>query len=49
VTPGRLADLVAVDGDPLQDIMLLQDVQRVKLVLKGGTVCIDRRVEQMVH
>ena len=49
VTPGRYADLVAVDGDPLQDITLLQDVQRIKLVLKGGTVCVDRRVEQPVH
>jgi imidazolonepropionase-like amidohydrolase len=49
VTPGRCADLVAVDGDPLQDIALLQDVQRLKLVLKGGAVCVDRRVEQLVH
>ena len=49
VTPGSLADLVAVDGDPLQDIALLQDVQRIKLVLQGGAVCVDRRVEQLVH
>jgi imidazolonepropionase-like amidohydrolase len=49
VLPGRLADLIAVDGDPLQDIALLQDVQRIKLVLKGGAVCVNRRVEQLVH
>lgn len=48
VTPGRLADLIAVDGDPLQDIALLQDMQRIKLVLKGGEVCVDRRMEQLV-
>jgi len=49
VTPGKLADLVAVDGNPLQNITILQDVQRIKLVLKGGTLCVDRRVEQHVH
>jgi len=32
---GRFADLIAVDGDPLQDITTLQ---RVKFVMKGGTV-----------
>ena len=44
VTPGKRADLVAVDGNPLQNITVLQDVQRIKLVLKGGDVCVDRRV-----
>lgn len=33
--PGKYADIVAVDGDPLQDITTLQ---RVKFVMKGGTV-----------
>jgi imidazolonepropionase-like amidohydrolase len=49
VVPGKLADLIAVDGDPLRNITLLQDVQRIKLVLKGGEICMDRRVEQLVH
>ena len=49
MTPGKLADLVAVDGSPLQNITVLQDVQRIKLVLKGGQLCVDRRVEQLVH
>src|SRR5881296_3722023 len=44
VRPGKRADLVAVDGNPLQNITVLQDVQRIKLVLKGGDVCVDRRV-----
>jgi imidazolonepropionase-like amidohydrolase len=35
VRPGRYADLVAVDGDPLADIALLQHVQ---FVMKGGVV-----------
>jgi imidazolonepropionase-like amidohydrolase len=49
VTPGKLADLIAVDGDPLRNITLLQDVQRIKLVLKGGEIGADRRGEQPVH
>ncbi|MDJ0748351.1 MAG: amidohydrolase family protein [Woeseiaceae bacterium] len=35
LAPGRFGDLVAVAGDPLDDITLLQDVQ---VVIKGGKV-----------
>jgi imidazolonepropionase-like amidohydrolase len=48
IEAGKYADLVVVDGDPLRDIKLLQDPQRIKLVLKGGTTCADRRVEAQV-
>jgi len=33
--PGHFADLIAVEGDPLQDVTVLQDV---KVVMKGGEV-----------
>ncbi len=33
VSPGRYADMIAVEGDPLQDISILSDV---KGVIKGG-------------
>jgi imidazolonepropionase-like amidohydrolase len=36
--PGHYADLIAVDGDPLADITVLQ---HVKLVMKGGVVVKD--------
>jgi imidazolonepropionase-like amidohydrolase len=35
LAPGHFADLIAVEGDPLQDITVLQNV---KVVVKGGEV-----------
>ena len=35
---GKLADLVLVDGDPLADIKVLQDLSRIDTVIKGGEV-----------
>lgn len=35
IQPGRYADIVAVDGDPLRDIT---ELERVKFVMKGGVV-----------
>jgi imidazolonepropionase-like amidohydrolase len=35
VEPGKFADLIAVDGDPLADVTTLE---RVKFVMKGGEV-----------
>lgn len=36
--PGKLADIVVLDGDPLADITILQERERVSLVMKGGEV-----------
>jgi imidazolonepropionase-like amidohydrolase len=33
---GWLADLLVVDGDPLQDVRVLQDKARLKFIMKGG-------------
>ncbi|MEA2693269.1 MAG: hypothetical protein QOJ16_2656 [Acidobacteriota bacterium] len=41
VAPGYLADLVAVEGDPLADIGTV--VNGVRWVMKGGRVVVDRR------
>jgi imidazolonepropionase-like amidohydrolase len=34
--PGKLADLVVVDGDPIADIAVLQDVSKIHVVMKDG-------------
>ena len=38
IEKGKFADLIAVSGDPLQDIT---EMQRVKIVMKGGVVIRD--------
>lgn len=35
IAPGRFADIIAVEGDPLKDI---SELERVKFVMKGGLV-----------
>jgi imidazolonepropionase-like amidohydrolase len=35
---GMLADLLLVDGDPTRDIRLLEDVSRIRLVMRDGDV-----------
>jgi imidazolonepropionase-like amidohydrolase len=35
LAPGRSADLIAVDGDPLDDVTVLEDIP---FVMKGGEV-----------
>jgi imidazolonepropionase-like amidohydrolase len=42
IQPGRAADLVVVDGDPLQDITILQNPDRIAMVWQGGRVCAVR-------
>jgi imidazolonepropionase-like amidohydrolase len=43
VEAGKWADLIAVDGDPLQDVTRLQ---QVKFVMKGGTVVKNEYAKQ---
>jgi imidazolonepropionase-like amidohydrolase len=39
VEPGRFADIIAVNGDPLKDVTLLQNPV---MVMKGGTVYVQK-------
>ena len=41
LAPGKLADLIVVDGNPLEDITLLQERDRIRLVMKEGRVFRD--------
>ena len=43
IAPGKKADLILVAGDPLQDVSILEWGKGVRLVIKDGTVCVDRR------
>jgi imidazolonepropionase-like amidohydrolase len=45
VAPGARADLILLDGNPLEDLAVLGGQgERIPLVMKGGEVEIDRRV-----
>ena len=41
IEAGKLADLIVVDGNPLAGIALLQDKERIRLVMKEGKVYLD--------
>jgi imidazolonepropionase-like amidohydrolase len=41
LTAGRLGDVVVVDGDPLQDVRVLEERARIRLVIKDGRVFRD--------
>ena len=42
IEPGKLADLIAVRGDPAVDVRVLQDAANIALVMKEGRVYVDR-------
>jgi imidazolonepropionase-like amidohydrolase len=43
VRAGLLADLIAVDGDPLADAEVFGHPEKIVLVMKGGRVVKDTR------
>jgi imidazolonepropionase-like amidohydrolase len=45
IEKGKLADLVVVDGDPLEDVTILQKPENITLVLKDGRIVGDRRAQ----
>jgi imidazolonepropionase-like amidohydrolase len=38
IEPGKYADLLVVDGDPLAEIKVLQDRDRLALIMQGGRI-----------
>ena len=41
--PGKLADLLVVEGEPDRDVRVLQDTARLLVVMKDGQIVVDRR------
>jgi len=48
VEKGKLADLVVVRGDPLSDVTILQNPERIALVLKDGEIAANRMAKNPV-
>lgn len=42
VEVGKFADIIAVDGNPLRNIGMLQDKERIRLVMKEGLAYVDK-------
>ncbi len=36
VEQGKLADLLVIEGDPLQDISIIENMDNIRLIMKGG-------------
>jgi len=43
IEAGKLADILVVEGNPLDDIKILQERENIQVVMKEGDVYIDRR------
>ncbi len=42
ITSGAVADLIVVDGDPLEDVRILRDPERIWMVVQAGRIVADR-------
>lgn len=47
IEPGKLADLLVIDGNPLDDITILEDRNNITHIMKGGEFC-RRPVREVV-
>jgi imidazolonepropionase-like amidohydrolase len=43
---GKLADIIAVEGNPLRDIRVLQDKRKIQMVMKEGKISVFRKPGQ---
>jgi imidazolonepropionase-like amidohydrolase len=44
LAPGRIADLLVINGDPLEDICMLQERDRIEVVMKEGEIVAGTRL-----
>ena len=47
--PGKLADLILFEGDLLQDLRTIGEKEKIRIVMKGGKVVINRGVRLSVE
>ena len=45
IEKGKLADIIIVDGNPLNDVKVLQDKNKIKMVMKEGKIEVKRGVK----
>jgi len=45
VEKGKLADIIIVDGNPVKDIKVLQDKNKIKMVMKEGKIETKRSIK----
>ena len=46
VEEGKLADLLVVDGNPLDDMSVLQEQKNLKIIMKGGRIVKNGLVDE---
>jgi imidazolonepropionase-like amidohydrolase len=42
IEPGKFADIIVVDGDPLMNVKILQEIDKIKMVMLEGKVEINK-------
>lgn len=45
--PGKFADAIVVEGNPLEDVKILQDESRIRLVVKDGKIVVNRNLQYL--
>lgn len=48
LTPGKLADIVIVEGDPLRDISILCHSENIKGVIKEGNIVVNKNLNRAI-
>ena len=43
IESGKVADILAVEGDPSKDVAILSEKRNIKMVMKDGAIQVDRR------
>lgn len=39
IAPGAFADIIIVDGDPLEDVTILERHEKIRVIVRAGSIC----------